>query len=66
MGTTNGTYTQVTNVGSTTSVVVNNLTSGTTYYFAITAYDSACVQSPYSKPGFLRGPVNSKSVQDKS
>jgi hypothetical protein len=48
MGTTNGIYIQVTDVKIATTYVVQNLTSGTTYYFAVTAYDSNGVQSPYS------------------
>jgi hypothetical protein len=48
MGITNGTYTQVTDVQTATSYTVQNLTSGTTYYFAVTAYDSNRLQSPYS------------------
>jgi hypothetical protein len=48
MGTTNGIYIQVTDVKTATTYVVQNLTSGTTYYFAVTAYDSNGVQSPYS------------------
>ena len=48
MGITNGTYTQVTDVQTATTYTVQNLTSGTTYYFAVTAYDSNGLQSPYS------------------
>ena len=48
IGTTNGTYTQVTDVKNATTYVVPNLTSGTTYYFAVTAYNSTGTQSPYS------------------
>jgi len=48
IGTTNGTYTQVTDVKNATTYVVPNLTSGTTYYFAVTAYNSSGTQSPYS------------------
>jgi len=48
IGTTSGTYTQVTDVKNATTYVVQNLTSGTTYYFAVTAYNSSGTQSPYS------------------
>jgi hypothetical protein len=48
MGVKSGTYTQVTNVKDVTTYIVQNLTSGTTYYFAVTAYNNAGVESPYS------------------
>ena len=48
MGVTSGTYTHVTNVEDVTTYTVQNLTSGTTYYFAVTAYNNAGVESPYS------------------
>ena len=34
-------YTQTINVGNVTSSTVNSLTVGKTYYFAVTAYNSA-------------------------
>jgi hypothetical protein len=48
MGLSSGNYTQTTGVGSATSVTVTNLISGSTYYFAVTAYNAAEVDSPYS------------------
>jgi hypothetical protein len=48
MGTANGTYTQVIDVKTATTYTVQNLTSGTTYYFAVTAYNSSGAQSPDS------------------
>ena len=48
IGFASGIYAQTTNLGNTTSVVVSNLTSGTKYFFAVTAYNSAGIDSPYS------------------
>jgi hypothetical protein len=48
MGSASGVYTQTTDVGNTTSCEVSNLESGTTYYFVVTAYDSAGLDSPPS------------------
>lgn len=46
-GTSSGNYSNVTDVGNVTSYTVANLATGT-YYFAVTAYDSAGVESAYS------------------
>src|SRR5437588_1435956 len=43
-----GGYTQTVEVGNATSTLVSNLASGATYYFAVTAYNSASVESPPS------------------
>lgn len=40
-GTQAGTYSQVTNVGNVTTYVISGLTEGSTYYFAVTAYDTS-------------------------
>ncbi|HJV66416.1 MAG TPA: fibronectin type III domain-containing protein [Geomonas sp.] len=48
LGTSSGSYTQKIDVGDLTSYTVNNLTDGTTYYFALTAYDSMGNESGYS------------------
>jgi hypothetical protein len=42
------TYTNEILVGSATSVTVTDLVAGTTYYFAVTAYDSSGGESAYS------------------
>ncbi|RJR15596.1 MAG: PKD domain-containing protein [Nitrospiraceae bacterium] len=42
-------YTHVINVGRDTSYEVSNLTEGLTYYFAVTAYDTAGNESKYSQ-----------------
>jgi hypothetical protein len=41
-------YTQTIDVRSATSVTVSPLTSGTTYYFVVGAYNAAGVEGPYS------------------
>jgi hypothetical protein len=48
MGSASGVYTQTTDVGNMTTCAVSNLESGTTYYFVVTAYDSAGLESPPS------------------
>lgn len=48
-GTAPGNYTSSVEVpANTTSQVISNLNAGTTYYFAVAAYNSAGDQSPYS------------------
>ena len=47
-GPTPGNYTNTLDVGNVTTSVVNNLTDGSTYYFAVTAYNSAGVESGFS------------------
>ena len=47
-GTTSGTYTSNVDTGNVTGYVINGLTVGLTYYFAVTAYDSAGNNSGYS------------------
>jgi hypothetical protein len=41
-------YTQVVDLGNTTTTVISNLIAGVTYYFAVTAYDSTGLESQYS------------------
>ena len=48
LGLSSGNYTQTENVGSATTVRVTSLISGSTYYFVVTAYDAAGIESPYS------------------
>jgi hypothetical protein len=49
VGYSSGVYTQPpTDLGNRTTTTVSNLTSGTTYFFAVTAYNAAGVESPYS------------------
>jgi hypothetical protein len=47
-GTASSNYTTVINVGNMLSYTINNLASGHTYYFAVTAYDSTGLESGYS------------------
>lgn len=47
-GTSSGNYTNTVDIGNATSVVINDLDSGTTYFFAVTAYDSAGNESTFS------------------
>ena len=49
-GTSSGYYTQSININNTatTTYQVNNLTDGATYYFSVTAYDTANNESGYS------------------
>ncbi|MBI1911384.1 MAG: fibronectin type III domain-containing protein [Deltaproteobacteria bacterium] len=47
-GTASGSYSNIIDVGNVTSYKVANLSSGTTYYFAVTAYNSVGTESAYS------------------
>jgi hypothetical protein len=47
-GVSSGNYTQNTDAGNVTSYTVNNLSVGSTYYFAVTAYDTSGNQSSFS------------------
>jgi len=44
-GITSGVYTQTTEVGSALAVSVSNLVNGNTYFFVVTAYNAAAVES---------------------
>ena len=48
VGFTSRNYNQATDVGDATSASFSQLTSGDTYYFAVTAYNAAGIESPYS------------------
>jgi hypothetical protein len=48
IGVLSGVYTQITSLGNTTTATVSNLVSGVTYYYVVTAYNSAGVDSPPS------------------
>lgn len=47
-GTAKGAYTDSVDVGNQTSYTLSNLVNGSTYYFAVTAYDGAKTESAYS------------------
>jgi hypothetical protein len=55
-GTSSGNYTQTQDVGNATSGTVSSLTSGTTYYFAVTAYNAGGVDSPFSNQVSFKAP----------
>ncbi len=56
-GTASGTYPNVIDEGTTTTATVSNLQSGPTYYFVVTAYSSAGLESsPSSEVVFSVGP----------
>src|SRR6266404_1267405 len=44
-GTTSGVYTQTTEVGNATAASVSNLVNGNTYFFVVTGYNAAAVES---------------------
>lgn len=48
VGTSSGAYGIPLDVGNVTSYTIGNLTAGTTYYFAVTAYDQSKNESVYS------------------
>ena len=47
-GTASGVYPNKISIGNGTSMAITNLTEGTTYYFAATAYDASGQESPFS------------------
>ncbi len=48
-GTQSGIYSNIIDVGNVTSYEISNLADGTTYYFAVTAYDISGNESSYSE-----------------
>lgn len=48
LGLSSGTYATSLDVGATTNATLANLTPGTTYFFAVTAYDTNNLESPFS------------------
>jgi hypothetical protein len=66
-GAASGVYTNKTDVGTNTVTTVSGLEEGQTYYFAVTAYNAAGMESPFSPevtfiiPGILRLTPGTKS-----
>jgi hypothetical protein len=58
-GTASGVYTKVTEVGNATTTAVSNLGAGTTYFFAVTAYNTAGLESPPSNQISYTVPLSS-------
>jgi fibronectin type III domain protein len=56
VGLASGIYTQSTNVGNTTAVTESTLVSGSTYYFVVTAYNSAGLEGPPSNEVSYKAP----------
>ncbi len=61
-GTTSGAYSSKINAGGSTTATVTNLTLGTTYYFAATAYDAAGDESVPSNEISYAVPTNGPPV----
>ena len=60
-GTSTGVYTQTTEAGAATSLLVSNLSPGKTYYFAVTGYNSSAVESSFSNQVSYTAPSSSPS-----
>ncbi len=52
-------YTTKLSAGNNTSATINNLTTGTTYYFAVTSQDAAGHESPFSSEASYQVPATS-------
>ena len=64
-GTASHTYTQSNEVGIITAAIVSNLTEEVTYYFAVTAYNSASLESDVSDEVLFTPPkANSPPIAD--
>jgi hypothetical protein len=48
-GTSSRSYSQISDIGNTTTTTVSNLLPGQTYYFAVTDYNAAAVEKPTLK-----------------
>jgi hypothetical protein len=65
-GTKSGSYSHSINVGPVISATVRDLKGGTTYYFAVRAYDIAGVYSPRSNEVSFTTPLAAQSQQSKA
>ena len=62
-GAASGTYTNTVDVGNVTNATISSLISGTTYYFAATAYDTFALESDYSTEAiFTNVPAASPAI----
>jgi hypothetical protein len=57
-------YTEVIDIGNTTTAVISNLVAGATYYFAVTAYDITGLESEYSAEISYTVPAGAPSMRD--
>jgi fibronectin type 3 domain-containing protein len=58
-------YTSVVDTSNSTTVVISNLDPGATYYFAVTAYDNAGLESQYSGEIDYTVPVGALGMLDR-
>jgi len=61
-GNSSGNYTHVVDVGLQTSVPLTNLMAGATYFFAVTAYDTSRLESPFSDEVWYTPRVDGESA----
>lgn len=62
-GTRRGVYTQRIEVGKTTTTSVSNLVAGRTYFFAVTVYNTAYMESPPSNEVSYRVPASTAAAK---
>src|SRR5688572_33479628 len=62
IGSSSRNYSRVIDVGLQTSIPLTNLTQGITSFFAVTAYDTERLESPFSDEVFYTPPVDGVSA----
>jgi hypothetical protein len=66
-GTSSGNYSQTIEVGNTTTATVSNLTAGRRYYFTVTAYNAAGLESlPSNQVSFMATPAATTGTANSS